>query len=186
MDVDQQNSPPPVPTSKAVLRGQKRNTPASARRPPSPPSTRPRYGPQSAPETLILDDTEDEPILPNDEIPYLSPDVRLEQVIGFWRQLATPAPDSPIILLEAIHPQIMSLLKKGRAFATLAQQMGINPAAKRSRQIARNKGKKFDGFQNDFADAVQVYNLEVIRLRGIACAADPNFGSSNPGLSARR
>ena len=185
MDADQQDA---LPSSKAAQRGRKRDEPSSAHRPPSPPATRRRYGPDSitTPIVEVEDEEEDEHIVPNDQIPFLPNEVRLEQVVGFWQQLSSPAPDAPIILIEAIHPQLLSLLKKGRAFANLAQTMGINPAAKRSRQIARNRGKKFDGFHHEFAEAVQRYNLEVIRLRGIACAADPNFGASNPGLAARR
>ena len=186
LDADQQAASPPAPTSKAVHRGKKRSTPASPSRPHSPPATRRRYGPHTSPVPIALGEEEEETVTPEGEIPFLSNEVRLEQVIGFWRQLSSPAPDSPIIIIEAIRPQILSLLKKGRALASLAQTMGINPAAKRSRQIARNKGKSFDGFQKDFAEAVQTYNLEVIRLRGIACASSPNFGASNPGLAARR
>ena len=98
---------------------------------------------------------------------------RLAQVVGFWRQVSFPTPDDPIILPDAIDLDFMALLKKGSAFARLAESIGINDAAKRSRQIARNAGLSFDGFHTEFINAVRNYNLEVIRLRGVAYTTGP-------------
>ena len=84
MDADQRVSSPPLPTSsKATQRGIRRNAPSSANRPPPPPAVRRRYGPETIIiPTVVVEEDEDDYIVPNDEIPQLSNEFRLEQVIG--------------------------------------------------------------------------------------------------------
>ena len=174
-----------VPTmSKAAPRGMKLDQPSSSTRLPSP--TRPRYGPSAfAPSPVKIEDDSPTSDQVREERRRVNDD-RLEQVTGMWRHVSLPPPDAPIIILESIDSAVLDLLRKGRAFARLALTMEINPPAKKSRQLARKSGRPFDGFRNEFAEAVNSYNLGIIRLRGIACAANPNYGAEISDIPTRR
>ena len=72
------------------------------------------------------------------------------------------------------------MMRRGKRFAELAPQTGVNQATKRSRAFNQRKLSSFGGGAEQFADALKNYNLQVIHLR----SAKPNV--TEPPRKKRR
>ena len=59
------------------------------------------------------------------------------------------------------------MLRRGRDFARLAPILGVNAATKKSRLLAAQSGRGFDGIRTEFEDAVRSFNKTVLHLRSL-------------------
>ena len=92
--------------------------------------------------------------------------IDIADMTDMWTRLAsTPTADDDLILVDTLSPGLLTLLNRGRVFAQLVDDLGVNRATKRARILVRNQKKTFQGGQQDFESARQRYNTAVMNAR---------------------
>ena len=91
----------------------------------------------------------------------------VQEMKDTWLALASPTTNSPIYTEASFSPEVLRLLKRGKIFAELVDEHGINQATKKARVLVRNRKKAFQAGVDDLAEAMRVHNLEVNRLRAL-------------------
>ena len=106
----------------------------------------------------------------------------VQEMKDTWAALSSPTTESPMFSESSFPPGALRLLKRGKVFADLVDEHGINQAAKKARVLVCNRKKAFQAGANDLSDAIRARNLEVVRLRSLRGAptvpTKPHAGQS--------
>ena len=102
--------------------------------------------------------------------PYANRDERMEalaRVRELWSILdSPPTARSELICTTRCSDLELVYLRRGRDFARLASEIGINPATKKARVIARNRSKShFSAARTTFDEEINLRNQAIIELR---------------------
>ena len=136
----------------------------------------PRYGPASIPNpTSSAPDLEVERIAAEITDRRNRRDHALQETFSLWGRIDNPQSTDDLVVESTLQEEVVVMMRRGGRFAELAPSIGINQATKRARGYNQTKLKSFAGGAEQFADAINQYNLKVIELR-----------SRRPPVSARK
>ena len=92
--------------------------------------------------------------------------IDIADMTDMWIRLdSTPTADDALVLVDTLSPGLITLLNRGRVFAALVEELGVNRATKRARVLVRNRKKAFQAGSLDFETARQRYNEAVMQAR---------------------
>ena len=91
----------------------------------------------------------------------------LMTTIEVWSHLDNPTAESDLMVESDLSESVLTMLRRGRDVARLAPERGINEATKSARNLARPSAKRFQRAAQEYEEAAQTHNLEVIRFRSV-------------------
>ena len=94
--------------------------------------------PRNGPDSVITAASSSHPRVDHDQ-----KEADLEKTIEVWHQIDRPTKESNLVAESTLSGSVLAMLRRGRAFARLAPDSGINAATKTSRNLARRATKRF-------------------------------------------